>query len=453
VGDTDRERHFARLAGEYAAARFANAEAIVYLSRAINLTPKVDGDTDTDTEHARLFALFLARERVYDLLGEREGQRYDLTTLAALAGVLDDGGPQAAGRWGQVTLRQANYTQAISDYPAAIAAAQRAIEYAQAAGDVNVEAGGYLQWGESLWRLGDFDECRSRLERALALAQAAGAHQLEANSLRNLGTVCYYVGDYSGGRAYYERSLPISREIGDRPGEASTLSNLGEIARSLGDYATAKGCYEQRLHICREIGDRRGENIALANLSLISHTGGNNEAAQEYALQMLDIARQIGHRSHQGYALNNLGHALAGLNRLAEAADAYRQAVALRHELGEHFLDIESLAGLARVCLAEGKLAEAQAHVDEILSYLKTRTLDGTDEPMRVYLTCYQVLKANQDPRASELLTTTYDLLQERAGAIMEEELRRSFLRNVNAHREIVEEFSAGRPSSLWRAA
>jgi predicted ATPase len=437
AGDSRRERYYAGLAGQHAAARFATAEAIAHLSRALDLIPPDDGRAER-VERLERFDLLLARERVYDLIGEREAQRWDLAALATLAEQLDDGGPRAAGRRGQV---------AVSDYPAAITAVQRAVEQAQAAGDASLGAGGYLQWGLSLWRLGDFLTCRSRLEQALALAQAARSGQLEADCLRALGNVCYYLGDYGRGQAYFELSLPISRDIGDRRGEASTLNNLGEVARSQGDYAAARSYYDRRLRICRAIGDRQGETIALANLSLVAHTLGDDQVARDHAQEMLRIAQGIGHRSNQGYALNNLGHALAGLNRLAEAAEIYRQAVALRHELGEHFLAVESLAGLARVSLVEGNLAEAQAQVEEILAYLDTGSLEGTDEPLRIYLTCYDVLKAGRKPRAQEVLARAYDLLQQWANRIADEDLRRSLLKNVRVHRRIVDEYQAVHPA------
>ena len=447
IGDRRHERHYARLAGQHAAARFANTEALSHLSRALDLI----SPDDATAERVERFDLLLAREQIYDLLGQREAQSRDLAILATLAEQLDDGGPRAARRSGQVALRQANFAQAISDYAAAIAAVQQAIEHAGAAGDAALGAGSYLQWGTSLWRLGDFHGCRSRLEQALALAQAARSRQLEADSLRALGIVCYYLGEYGRGQAYYELSLPISREIGDRRGEAATLNNLGEIARSQGDYAAARGYYGRRLQICRAIGERQGETIALANLSLVAHTLGDDEAAEGYAVEMLRIAQEIGHRSNQGYALNNLGHALAGLERLAEAAEIYRQAVALRHELGEHFLATESLAGLARVLMAQGKPAEAKVCADEILAYLQTGSLDGTDEPLRIYLTCYQVLKMERDPRAQEILTIAYELLQQWANRITDEDLRRSFLRNVRAHRQIMDEYQTAR--SQWHVA
>ena len=62
-------------------------------------------------------------------------------------------------------------------------------------------------------------------------------------------------------------------------------------------------------------------------------------------------------------------------------------------------------------------------------------------EPLRIYLTCYRVLLANGEPSAGKVLGAAHRLLQERAAKIDEEDLRRSFLENVAAHREIVKEW------------
>jgi len=94
---------------------------------------------------------------------------------------------------------------------------------------------------------------------------------------------------------------------------------------------------------------------------------------------------------------------------------------------------------LARVSLAQGDPAGALAHVGEILDYMEDHpALLGTLEPLRIYSTCYRVLLANGDPRAEEILHAAYHLLQERAAAIEDQSLRRSYLENVPAHREIV---------------
>ena len=136
--------------------------------------------------------------------------------------------------------------------------------------------------------------------------------------------------------------------------------------------------------------------------------------------------------------MKHRGYAQDGSRGNAEAVDAYRQALDLRRDLGQHHLTPEPLAGLARVALVGQNLGEAQAYVDEILGYLEHNTLDGTYEPFRVYMTCYRVLEAGQDPRARDVLVTAHDLLQERAAKIDDEEMRRSFLENVTAHREII---------------
>jgi hypothetical protein len=117
--------------------------------------------------------------------------------------------------------------------------------------------------------------------------------------------------------------------------------------------------------------------------------------------------------------------------------------MSLRREFGQFHMAMEPLAGLARVSFAQNDLAQAQTYVEEILGFLEDDTLDGTDEPFRVYLTCYRVLRANQDPRAQVLLATAHNLLQGQAAQIEDEGMRRSFLENVLTHREIVREFAS----------
>jgi len=470
AGETERALSYLRRAGEQAAAHFANAEAVDFFSRALDLTPEDD--------LTGRYALLLAREKVYDLQGAREAQSQALAALEGLAEALNDDRQRA-----RIALRQTHYAEATGDYPAAIAAAQAAIRLAQAGQDVSSEATGYLQWGRALWRQGEYEAAQIQLGQALARSRAVKLHQIETDSLRNLGIVSHHQGDdagarayfeqalrihremgdrrregatlnnlgviskeqgnYADARAYYEQALRIFREIGDRRHEGMTLGNLGSISRGLGDYAGARAYQEQALRIRRETGDRMGECTVLSNLGLLSHHLGDNEAAREYSRQALLMAQEIGARRLQGYALTNLGHALAGMGRLAEAAHAHRQALALRRGLGQHHLATESLTGLAHVSLAQGDLTQTKAQVEEILSYLESNTLDGTDEPFWIYLTCYRVLRANQDPRAQAILNTAHLLLQERAAEIRDdEEMRQSFLENVAAHREILSEWA-----------
>jgi len=64
---------------------------------------------------------------------------------------------------------------------------------------------------------------------------------------------------------------------------------------------------------------------------------------------------------------------------------------------------------------------------------------EGNTEPFRIHLSAYRALRAKDDPRAGQVLHTAHRLLYERAAKIEDEEMRRSFLENVPAHREIIE--------------
>jgi len=356
--------------------------------------------------------------RIFHEIGDRRGESAVLNNLGA------------------VSAEQADYARAKAYF-------EQALRIYREIGDRWGEGVTLSNLGSQVSRhLSDYATAQAYCEQALGICRAIGDREGEAFALYNLGVASQGMYDYAGARAYEEQALRIFREIGYREGEGAALAYLGHVTADQGDYTGARLCYERALRIFRQTGSRWGECLGLTLLSLLFHHLGEDEAAREHSQQALLIAQETGNRSDQGYALTNLGHALTSLGHLTEAADAYRRALALRQELGQHNLAMESRAGLAHVSLAQGDLTQAQAQVEEISSYLESNTLDGTDEPFRVYLTCYRVLHANQDPRAGDILNTAHRLLRERAARISDEELRRSFLENVAAHREIVSEFA-----------
>lgn len=354
---------------------------------------------------------------------------------------------------------------------------ERALAFARAAQLRQLEAGSLRVLGGVFWHLSDYARAKDYTEQALSIQREIGDRQGQAGSLNLLGIVSRHTGNYAGAEAYYEQSLPIYREIGDRRAEATLLNNLGVVFKFSGHYAASGTCYEHSLAICREIDDRHGEGVVLTNLGIIAvahgnytqaqsyleaslhikqeigdrsgqseplaylglicHHQGDNETAREYSQQALALARELGNRADQSYALTVLGHALTDLGRLPEATDAYQQAFDIRQALEQPKIAMEPLAGLARLALNQGDLNQAQAYVENILRHLEHHDLDGTEEPLRIYLTCYQVLRASQDPRADDILNAARHLLQTWAAEIDDETLRRSFLENVAAHREI----------------
>ncbi len=473
AGDPVRERHYAMLAGERAAAQFANQEALRYLNRALELTPRADAETR--------FSLLMTREGVHDTLGDREAQKQDLASLEKLDGVFGDEGPAAALRSANVSLRQARYAHTCGLYPTAIAASQAALRLARAAQAPDTMADAHLQWGRALGFLGQYQAARLRLEEGLELARHAGSRQVEAATLHNIGVVHYVQSEYDQAGACIEQAIAIFRELGERQHvvillnnagildldrfdygasarqlhealqhareigfrlvESIVLGNLGDCLVATGDVATARLRQEQALRIARDTGAQPYVAGALRGLSHAVRLSGDLQAALHYSQQAVAIIQEIGNRFFEEQALTCLGHALLGLERWAEASEAHRAALLIRQELGQRNRPVENLSALAEAHMGQGEAAQALELVERILAHLANHTLEGCWEPARIYLTCYRVLKDQADPRAVDVLRAAYSFVMELAGRFQDEERKRSFLENVAIHRAIVREW------------
>ncbi|HEY75230.1 MAG TPA: tetratricopeptide repeat protein [Thermoflexia bacterium] len=464
---------YLRKAGEQAAGQFANADAIAYFSHALDLLPRVEADPTWLQEQR--YHLLLGREGVYRLTGQREAQAADLEALTSLAREMGDLDRQA-----EVALRWAAYYEAISEFPAAVSAAQETVGLAEQAGDVRRKTEGLIAWGRALWRQGAFEEARERLEAALALAREHGDRAGEATCLHNIGTILYFLSDFDGAREQLEAALTIRRELGDRRGEAITLgnlagvyhalgdfsrckalgeqvlsvyrtlgdrrnevqalSNLGSVHHSLGHLETARDLYQQAMDLFREIDDRRGIALTAENLGLVLHDLGDDAAARRYCEQALALEREIGDRQGEAYALTYLGLALEGLEEWGGAAEAHREAARIRAEIGQEGPAMYNRVGLARVEAKQGRIEEAVSLAEEALAWMEEHGPASIEYPLHVYLSAAEIFTAaGRQGKAREVVSAAHALLMEQAGRISDEDARRTFLEDVPVHRAIRE--------------
>ena len=204
AGVVGKAARYLRRSGELAAERYANEEAVAYFSRALALLP--------ETDRTGRYGLLLAREEVYDLLGQRDAQRQDLTELEALAHGL--GCEQQA----EVAARQAGYANSTGDFPAMIAAAQMAVERASGGRARGPQGEGPPALGVGAPDQGDYAGARAQFEEAQAQAQAAGLRNLEAGALTGLGILCTQQSDEAEAQRFLEEALRLYRQTG-RPEE------------------------------------------------------------------------------------------------------------------------------------------------------------------------------------------------------------------------------------------
>jgi tetratricopeptide (TPR) repeat protein len=207
-----------------------------------------------------------------------------------------------------------------------------------------------------------------------------------------------------------------------------------------GDFEQAQRFQKESLIISRESGNRSQETYALINLGAMLISQGNFRDALEVMKQALNLARAIKELSAEAWALTHLGYASLGVGDLENAILRFEEALGIRNSLGQQSLAMEPIAGLAQVELSQDNPVIALQLIEKILSHLtKGDNLEGTEEPLRIYLTIYLTLMKNHDPRANKILENAYSLLQDQVSKIKDQTLKDMFIQNVPWRREIEE--------------
>ncbi len=411
---------------EAARARYANVQALAHAQRALALVPAAD--------LAHQYALRRLRVLVLALVSQPDTLTTELDLLDGLAQALGDNTRRA-----EATCRRAVALNDRGEAAAALRLATEAFALASPAAP-RVAALAGLAMSAALSRLGRGAEARQRAPAALALARQAGDSALEGALLNELGSLADEAGDFAAARSSYDQALELHRRVGHRSNEAGTLSNLGYLDLNLGDYEAARERCTLAREIFARIGQRGREGIVLINLALVAlHSGdASAAAAQAQAAQALLGAARI--RWAEAAAQRVRGQAALALGDAERAAALLGTAHAAFQALGLAQLAVEVQACLAQVALAQGDTAQAQALAGAVLAALQGGlSLEGAEEPLRVYLACWQALQAAGDARADAVLQAAWQLLNQRAAGLPDDAARHSYQQRVPHHRALAQ--------------
>jgi predicted ATPase/class 3 adenylate cyclase len=431
AGDTTRACEFFCRAAEYAAARYANAAMMAHVARALALAGEAD--------HGTRWRLLVAREKYLRFQDDQAAHAADLKALQALAEALGDDACRA-----EVAHCRAS-TLIIGGEPvAAEAQAREALELADRAGTHALAAQAACTLADTLIRQGLYEAAQRVMDERLPLARRHGDTTNEPALLNMVGLIAMERGDLMLGAQSFEQSLAMDRVSGNLRRQSIELNNLGAIYSLLGDYAQARRHLDDGLRVSRDVGRRDAEASVLVNLACVTNLQGDDASTLAYANKAHEVATACGQRDLAAYARLVGGHAELALGRYAFAVEAYSQSRDQLLELQMRRQQVlDPVAGLARVALAQGDLAAALEQVEFILAHMAAGgSFDGTEEPLRLPLTCYQVLSAAGDPRAAEVLANAHAELLKQADRISDPQARRSFLQNVPHNREIVAAWS-----------
>lgn len=357
-----------------------------------------------------------------------------LREALALADHLEDPRRRAYALNGLAALHQHR-----SESAAARALLEEALRLARQAGDLNMAAIILGNLGTHYNELGDYAQELALLQEALTIHQAQQNVGMEAKTLYALGIHHDARGQYTEAQAYYHQALKLAEWLDDRFSLLDIWINIGISLDQMGNYAGALEATQRALAIEREVNHPQARCTLFANLSLHHHHLGDQLQALAYAQKTVELATAIEMPAMAAYGYDFQGHALLALGRTDEAEKAYRQALHLREQIGFTILSLESCAGLARVALARGDANTAAAWIEPIARHLLNATLEGPEEPLRVYWTVYQVMRSTNDPRQTLVLQHGVALIHERAEHISDADGRRLYLNQVEAHRKLLQ--------------
>ncbi|HEX5164297.1 MAG TPA: LuxR C-terminal-related transcriptional regulator [Thermomicrobiales bacterium] len=210
----------------------------------------------------------------------------------------------------------------------------------------------------SFWFAGGYlSEGMAQADAFLAMPSAEPRSSARGRALNAAGFLAVWAGDFERAYDYAVEAVAILEERENLAGLPAALLTRGIVARYQGDVDAAKTYTNRSVALAREVGDTLVLTRALSIVAAIEYQPGDKESRQraEVALQEgLQVARESGNPSNAALILIRLARFAQHANEFDQAAEQYREAIALYHQAGYVSMIPESLEGLAVVVAWQG---------------------------------------------------------------------------------------------------
>jgi len=346
--------YYARIAGERAAAAYANAEAAGFLETALDAA-KQAGQAAADIS------------RLAETLGDiryRLGEFPAADRAFAEARKSVDGDPVAFARLCEKTALVVARTSGVSS---ALRWTARGREALVGLTDPDAERqDALLLRARTLlrYRQGRYAEAAQTAEEAIAVAQRCGARDVIARALYLLDAADVARGRYRG-EPWAEQALAIFKELRDLSWQGQALNVLGNRAYFEGRWDDALGYYQQAEEAFERAGDQWNAAITACNTGEILSNQGRYAEAEDAAQPADRVLRASGAPSEMAFAASVLGRTAARRGRPEEALRMLEAARADYLKAGEQTGVVSTEISIAEALLYAGEAAEALARADD----------------------------------------------------------------------------------------
>ncbi len=215
---------------------------------------------------------------------------------------------------------------------------------------------------------GKLTEARELLSRALDTADRAGV-DLGGYPYQTLGLIAQQEGNLAQAESYLQQALEAFQRADRRRETATSMNALAGLYRRQGKWDLARSRFEQVMALRRELEDRTGELETMLSVAALENSRGNLAGFRERAAEANALAETLGLPVHQSQAMRMLGTYALENGNIAEARQQYSAARELARIDQNTAREIPYLVAGAKMDMAEGKLAQAETALQELLDY------------------------------------------------------------------------------------
>ena len=349
---------YARVAGERAAAVYANAEAAGFLATAL------DAAKQAGQSAAEVSRLAEALGDIRYRLGEFPAA--DRAFAEARKSIDDD--PVAFARLCEKTAQVVARTS--GGVSAALRWTARGREVLTGLTDTDPGAArqdALLLTARTSLRVlqGRYAEAAATAAEAIAVAQRCGARDVQARALYMLDTADAAGGRHSG-EPWAEQALAIFKELGELSWQAKALNHLGLRGLFEGRWDDALGYYRQAREAFERVGDQWNAAITACNAAEILSNQGHYTQAEQVARPAERVLRASGAASETAFADAVLGGIAARRGRSLEALRLLEAARTGYLQAGEPTEAVATEISIAETLVHAGEAEEALARIDDI---------------------------------------------------------------------------------------
>jgi class 3 adenylate cyclase/tetratricopeptide (TPR) repeat protein len=395
---------YLRQAGAKADARSANREAASYFEQALTALGHLPDDRET---REQAIDLHFDLRNSLAALGEHERVLEHLRAAEALTMALGD-----ERRLARINAYIARLLFAQGEYEQAVTACERAIGMARTLDDYGLEVVATNILGQAHCCLSNYPKAVEALGRNLVpldspvVRERFGAINLPfATSRTSLALALAERGEFVESIARCTEAIRIAETVGHPYSVTVTYQGMGLLHLRRGNLHQATLALEHALGICQGVDSpplfhavssalgyayalcersaeaiplleeaverpvisatQEGQSLRTISLSEGYLLAGREADARAAAQRALGLARQYKERGHEAYTLWLLGEIAAREDPLdiTEAANHYRQGLALAEALGMRPLIAHCHVGLGKLCRRSGKREQAEEHL------------------------------------------------------------------------------------------